>query len=119
MEGGRVHTIEGNRSDRVARYSYPINHSQIYGYAKPNYATSVNNTQVQYPLIKKGSKNEYVRLAQQKLIKKGCSCGRWGADGIFGNDTYDAVLKFQKKVFTDKREWDGIIGTKTWAKLLA
>ena len=93
--------------------------NEIYGYAKPNYQI-ISAPQVNYPLIKKGSRNNYVKIAQQKLIAKGCDCGRWGADGIFGNDTYSAVIKFQKKAFPNEpKEWDGIIGTKTWAKLLA
>ncbi len=38
-------------------------------------------------------------------------------DGIYGRKTKTAVLAYQKKVFTDRREWDGIVGPNTWAKL--
>lgn len=37
VSNGRVYTIEGNRSDKVQRFSYDINSWQIYGYALPNY----------------------------------------------------------------------------------
>ena len=39
-------------------------------------------------------------------------------DGIFGGGTKNAVIAFQKKAFpTDKKQWDGIVGSATRAKL--
>ena len=119
VEGNIIHTIEGNRSDKVGRFSYNVNSGEIYGYAFPNYSTCANNAQVQYPLIKKGSRNEYVRIAQTKLTEKGHKLYKYGIDGDFGEETRKAVIEFQKKVFPNEpKEWDGIIGTKTWAKLM-
>lgn len=57
-----------------------------------------------------------VRLVQQALIARGYSCGKSGADGIFGTGTRNALKKFQT---ANKLTEDGICGTKTWAKLLA
>jgi hypothetical protein len=57
---------------------------------------------------------EDVKIMQQKLISKGFSCGKTGADGWFGRDTNVAVLKFQKK---NKLVIDGIYGIKTHTKL--
>lgn len=37
-EGGRVHTIEGNTSDMVARRSYSLTSTSIVGYACPKYS---------------------------------------------------------------------------------
>lgn len=37
VENNTVHTIEGNRSDKVQRYSYNIDDWRIYGYGQPNY----------------------------------------------------------------------------------
>ena len=37
-------------------------------------------------------------------------------DGEFGPKTEKQTIEFQKKVFTDKKEWDGIVGKKTLAK---
>ena len=38
-------------------------------------------------------------------------------DGKFGSSTKSALIEFQKQVFTDKKDWDGICGSKTRAKL--
>ena len=64
--------------------------------------------------MKRGSKGEYVTLAQTELINKGYSCGSFGADGEFGAATEAAVKKFQKD---NGLTVDGIIGEKTWAAL--
>ena len=66
------------------------------------------------PTLKRGSKGEYVTLAQTELINKGYSCGSFGADGEFGAATEAAVKKFQKD---HGLTVDGIIGEKTWAAL--
>ena len=51
---------------------------------------------------------------QEKLIKCGYSCGSYGADGIFGRATYDALVKFQKE---NGLAPDGLAGPATFAKL--
>lgn len=51
---------------------------------------------------------------QEKLIKCGYSCGSYGADGIFGQATYNALIKFQRNNGLDA---DGLAGVKTFAKL--
>lgn len=46
VEDGVVHTIEGNRSDKVQRFEYALNSWQIYGYATPDYEnTSAENVE--------------------------------------------------------------------------
>lgn len=71
---------------------------------------------VPYPnhLIKKGSKGEDVKKVQNRLIQLRYSCGKWGADGVFGNDTLAAVKAFQRN---NHLVIDGIVGPKTWEKL--
>ena len=66
----------------------------------------------EFPLLKKGDKNEYVRHWQMFLNLNGYACGN--ADGIFGNKTEAAVKKWQKE---HGLVADGIIGPKTWASL--
>lgn len=66
------------------------------------------------PTLRKGDHGPYVTLAQTELIQQGFSCGSSGADGIFGNDTLYAVMKFQQAHGLDM---DGVIGKKTWAAL--
>ena len=69
--------------------------------------------------LQKGSKGSDVRALQTLLIGYGYSCGRYGADGDFGNDTEVATIKFQKKAFPNQpKEWDGIVGPASWNKLL-
>lgn len=71
-----------------------------------------------YPVTKYGHRNVYVRLLQNALVLRGCNVGVSGADGIFGKDTKAAVIKFQQFAFpNDKKEWDGIVGQKTWNAL--
>ena len=64
--------------------------------------------------------NGQVTVMQAILIGLGYDLGKWGADGKFGEATKKAVKAYQKVVFPgNMEEWDGIVGPKTWAKLLA
>ena len=67
------------------------------------------------PLVKKGSTGAAVEQLQEMLIAQGYSCGKWGADGDFGNDTLKAVKSFQRD---HGLEVDGEVGPITWAALL-
>lgn len=51
---------------------------------------------------------------QEHLIAKGYNCGSYGADGIFGASTYEALKKFQADNGLDA---DGLCGNSTWEKL--
>jgi hypothetical protein len=74
---------------------------------------------VDVKMLSKGSRGDSVRALQVLLIGYGYSCGKWGADGDFGADTEKAVRAYQKKIFPNApAEWDGIVGSKTWGKLL-
>ena len=66
-------------------------------------------------MLKRGSTGLFVKELQEKLISIGYSCGRYGADGEFGNDTYNAVIKFQKD---HALEVDGVVGPMTWKALM-
>ena len=59
-------------------------------------------------------KGEDVRNAQKALIAKGYSCGNCGADGQYGEDTKNAVIRFQQ---ASGLSADGIVGEKTCAAL--
>lgn len=60
------------------------------------------------PVLKKGDRNEYVRAWQMLLNMNGCQCG--DADGIFGDKTERAVIKWQQ----DHGMEAGYIGPQTW-----
>lgn len=64
------------------------------------------------PLLKKGSRGDPVVSLQVLLTAKGHSCA---ADGIFGSETEQAVLAFQKAEGLDA---DGIVGPMTWKAVL-
>lgn len=65
-------------------------------------------------LLKKGSTGAEVKLMQEMLIACGYSCGSAGADGDFGNATYNALISFQKD---HGLEQDGIYGPASRASL--
>ena len=124
---GAISTVEGNSSDMVARRTYSVNSPAIAGYGRPNWAAVVSESSPSeppaddkpkvtgLPTIKRGDKGEVVRAAQFLLNGRGASCGIWGADGDFGNATEAAVLAFQRR---NSLEADGVIGERTWSKLL-
>lgn len=63
-----------------------------------------------YTTLRKGSKGQDVKKLQEKLITLGYSLGRYGADGVYGTSTYNAVKAFQKN---KKLTVDGIAGPAT------
>lgn len=78
-------------------------------------ATASALTVTGLPLLRYGDKGEFVRSAQMLLIGRGYSCGRCGADGEIGQDTYNAIIAFQR---ASGLQQDGIIGAQTWARLI-
>jgi peptidoglycan hydrolase-like protein with peptidoglycan-binding domain len=67
---------------------------------------------VAHPTIKKGSKGDAVKLAQNRLNMRFYEPGP--IDGLFGPKTAKAVRWYQRD---RDLEADGIIGAKTWARL--
>lgn len=65
-----------------------------------------------FPLIKRGSRGNYVCIAQDDLNTLGYRTG--GLDGVFGEQTYNAVRNYQR---SRGLAVDGIIGCNTWRSL--
>ena len=65
-----------------------------------------------YPIIRRGSRGNYVCIAQDDLNTLGFRTG--GLDGIFGEQTYNAVRRYQQ---LRGLSVDGIIGCNTWRSL--
>lgn len=63
------------------------------------------------PTLKKGDRNEYVASWQRYLNEHGYNCGK--ADGIFGDKTEQAVIKYQQAHGMES----GYIGQQTWSTL--
>ena len=125
---GVITVIEGNYSDSVKRRTLKVNGKYIRGYGVPKYdpeeaeeakPVEQNPVTIHYsvrlPRLEKGSKSDAVRALQILLIGYGYSCGKYGVDGDFGGDTLAAVKKFQTAAGLNA---DGIVGPKTWEKLL-
>lgn len=70
---------------------------------------------VEMHYLRHGDKGEDVRAMQGALIARKCSCGPWGADGDFGNDTENALRAFQNR---NGLKMDGEYGPLTASKLL-
>lgn len=64
------------------------------------------------PTLRWGSRGTSVTVLQRKLAAWGYYKGR--IDGIYGSDTYRAVINFQRK---NRLRVDGIVGQETWAAL--
>ena len=65
-------------------------------------------------LLKNGMEGPDVKQLQSALIRLGYDCGRWGADGDFGDATELAVKAFQRD---SRLAADGICGPKTCVAL--
>ena len=74
------------------------------------------NTLAGCPTLRHGASGNITKLLQEKLISLGYSCGPCSTDGEFGNATRVSVMQFQKD---NGLEADGVVGQKTWKKLLA
>ncbi|MDD6081836.1 MAG: N-acetylmuramoyl-L-alanine amidase [Oscillospiraceae bacterium] len=75
---------------------------------------STSNISVELRMLRSGMGGKDVEAMQAILIAKGYSCGTYGSDGDFGENTEKAVRNFQ----TDRKiSSDGIVGEKTWAEL--
>lgn len=91
-------------------------------------AEADESEEVAHPLIRIGSRGPAVSEAQSKLNtvhareiaagSPGLAACPLAVDGIFGPRTRQAAVAFQRLAFPDApREWDGVIGPKTWAQL--
>lgn len=76
----------------------------------PNVPTNMTNAGALNTILDFGDIGDAVKTLQEKLITLGYTCGKGGADGIFGDDTYKAVKKFQSAANITS---DGIVGYMT------
>lgn len=80
-----------------------------------NASTNSSEIKLELAVLRQGAKNNTVKGLQALLIGYGYSCGSDGADGNFGAATLAAVKKYQKD---NGIGVDGVVGIKTWSKLL-
>lgn len=112
ISSGVYQTIEGNVSNSVGRRTRYA--SNIICGIRPQYSNAAAKEEQVYAFstVKKGSKNNTVKLLQAALNVRN-NAGLY-IDGIFGPVTDTAVRNFQKKVGIVV---DGICGPVTWGKL--
>ena len=131
VQNGTVTTIEGNTSDQVARRQYTVGSSNIAGYGRPRWELAAgaqpgpDPTPTPSPspsggfdrILKKGMRGDDVRRMQEMLIQLGYGqlLQPDGADGDFGNNTYNAVVQFQMK---NGLYVDGEAGPDTLGKMI-
>ena len=98
VKGKEITTVEGNTSinsdDNGGAVMKRKRSSNIVGYGRPQYDDELNLDLK--PVLRRGSKGNYVRAWQEYLKTCGISCGKGGSDGIYGNDTEKAVKEYQK-----------------------
>lgn len=86
----------------------------VPGADKPTESAAGGFTAV-FPQLAKGDKGDKVRVLQELLLGRGYDLGTYGADGDFGSTTRRRVVAFQ---VANGLTADGIVGEKTWRKLL-
>ena len=74
-----------------------------------------NTVNIELTVLKRGSKGDQVKAVQRMLYSMGYDLGASKVDGDFGGKTDTAIRAYQKKYGLTV---DGIVGAKTWAKLL-
>ena len=122
-----VETIEGNSGNEVKRKAYQRTDKSIIGYGHPRYdaepkktvTKEVKTVQIEMPILRKGSTGEAVKTLQ-RLLRQLEYVNLDGktyitVDGSFGSNTEAAVKRWQQKHLNGV---DGIVGKKTWNKLL-
>lgn len=124
VSGNTITIIEGNKGEAVARRTLQVDGRYIRGYGVPKYGATANTTNtvvkenkvmIELNVLRKGATGEQVKTLQRLLLALGYKMNGYGADGSFGQATYNAVVAFQK---ARKLAVDGIVGKDTWNALL-
>ena len=122
VSNGVITVIEGNYSNAVKRRSIAVNGKYIRGYGVPKYTEAASEStaiKVELTELRKGAKGEEVKTLQRLLNALGYKMQNggktYGIDGSFGQATENAVKQYQEAKSLTK---DGVVGAKTWSKLL-
>ncbi|MBQ7687658.1 MAG: peptidoglycan-binding protein [Clostridia bacterium] len=110
----KIVSIEGNYRDQVQKRTNYAGSKSILGYGVLSDEPAPWPAYLEYPgsLQTVGSDGLVVKWLQRVLNDLGFDCG--AADGIFGNNTKNAVMRFQTAHGLTS---DGIAGQNTWTAL--
>lgn len=122
-----IETIEGNSGNEVKRKAYQRTDKTIIGYGHPRYDAEpkketkpvAKECTITLPILRKGSTGAAVKTLQ-RLLRQLQYVNTDGktlliVDGDFGSNTEAAVKRYQQNHLNGV---DGIVGIKTWNKLL-
>lgn len=117
---GQILVAEGNYAgedgiDGVGIRPIALNGRYLRGFIVPKYDAEVDVINISFRRLELGNEGEDVRSLQILLIGRGYSCGLYGANGVFGEETRDALIRFQTAAGLTA---DGIADRNTWAALL-
>lgn len=117
---GQLLVAEGNitgedGTDGVGMRELPVNGRYLRGFIAPKYDAEVGEISISFHRLQFGDIGEAVRALQILLIGRGYSCGLYGANGVLGQETKDALIRFQTDAGLDTT---GIGDTDTVAALL-
>ena len=122
-DGSTYHTIEGNHKNKVARETYSKTDSYVYGVCRmpwelydspePQPTPTPSTVTVELDVLQRGSTGGQVQTIQALL--NGFIGSRLSVDGIFGAKTEEGVKEYQR---TRGLTVDGIVGEKTWNRIL-
>lgn len=100
-----IHVLEGNNPDKVQRNAYAIDYKRILGYGTVHDVADWT--------MRSGCAGEKVRQLQEKLVKIGFMLESQ-VDGIYGEETMNAVTAYQR--FIGEKE-NGIANIATQLRL--
>ena len=106
-----VDGVFGQRTNDAVQSFQTRNGLAVDGIVGPNTWKFLLNLP-DYPVLRAGSKNSYVRFLQQLLESNFIPVGN--IDGIFGSQTESAVRTFQAN---NNLVVDGIVGPNTWGRI--
>lgn len=117
VENNKVHTIEGNRSDKVQRFEYDLDSWKIYGYAQPDYIDTNTNSNENQNIDNNNKETINCIYDIQNWLKTNYGFNL-ALDNIYGTDTHKKlVMALQTELNSQYNKGlsvDGIFGTNTY-----
>ena len=119
----KIFVAEGNATgedgtDGVGLREISVNGRYLRGFIAPKYDAEAGDINISFRELKLGDKGEDVRALQILLIGRGYACGLYGANGVFGAQTQDAVKLFQSAAglvetgIVDNHTLNALLGSK-------